>query len=183
MTPSTNRRHLLKLASAAASTLWLPRSAWSQARFSSNPFALGVASGSPTHDSLVLWTRLVQTGLFGSSTLGTAPVTVRWEIADDEGFTRIVQSGQAQALAELAHSVHVEVAGLASDRWYFYRFMAGDAVSPVGRTRTFPTPDAPAARLRVAYASFQRWEHGYFSACRHLRDDQPDAVLFLGDYI
>ena len=61
MTPSTNRRHLLKLASAAASTLWLPRSAWSQARFSGNPFALGVASGSPTHDSLVLWTRLVQT--------------------------------------------------------------------------------------------------------------------------
>jgi len=183
MTPSTNRRHLLKLATAAASTLWLPRSAWSQVRFSGNPFALGVASGSPTHDSLVLWTRLVQTGLFGSSTLGTAPVTVRWEIADDEGFTRIVQSGQAQALAELAHSVHVEVAGLASDRWYFYRFMAGDAVSPVGRTRTFPTPDAPAARLRVAYASCQRWEHGYFSAWRHLRDDQPDAVLFLGDYI
>ena len=66
MTPSTNRRHLLKLASAAASTLWLARSAWSQARFSSNPFALGVASGSPTHDSLVLWTRLVQTGLFGT---------------------------------------------------------------------------------------------------------------------
>jgi hypothetical protein len=183
MTPSTNRRHLLKLATAAASTLWLPRSAWSQARFSGNPFALGVASGSPTHDSLVLWTRLVQTGLFGSSTLGTAPVTVRWEIADDEGFTRIVQSGQAQALAELAHSVHVEVAGLASDRWYFYRFMAGDAVSPVGRTRTFPAPDAPAARLRVAYASCQRWEHGYFSAWRHLRDDQPDVVLFLGDYI
>jgi alkaline phosphatase D len=183
MTPSTNRRHLLKLASAAASTLWLPRSAWSQARFSGNPFALGVASGSPTHDSLVLWTRLVQTGLFGSSTLGTAPLTVRWEIADDEGFTRIVQSGQAQALAELAHSVHVEVAGLAPDRWYFYRFMAGDAVSPVGRTRTFPAPQAPASRLRLAYASCQRWEHGYFSAWRHMRDDQPDVVLFLGDYI
>jgi alkaline phosphatase D len=142
MTPSTNRRHLLKLASAAASTLWLPRSAWSQARFSSNPFALGVASGSPTHEGAVLWTRLVQTGLFGSSTLGTAPVTVRWEIADDEGFTRIVQSGQAQALAELAHAVHVEVAGLQSDRWYHYRFMVGDAVSATGRTRTFPAPGA-----------------------------------------
>jgi hypothetical protein len=61
--------------------------------------------------------------------------------------------------------------------------MAGDAVSPVGRTRTFPAPDAPAARLRVAYASCQRWEHGYFSAWRHMRDDQPDVVLFLGDYI
>ena len=184
MSAPPSRRHLLQLAGAAAGTLWLPRSAWSQPqRFADNPFALGVASGSPTHDSVVLWTRLLQTGLFGPAALGAAPVTVRWEVADDEGFTRIVRNGQAQALVELAHSVHVEVPGLASDRWYFYRFMAGDAVSPVGRTRTFPAPGAIASRLRVAYASCQRWEHGYFSAWRHMRDDRPDLVLFLGDYI
>jgi alkaline phosphatase D len=179
------RRDLLKLATATAGALWLPRSARSQTqpRFGSNPFALGVASGSPTHESVVLWTRLMQTGLFGSPTLGTAPVTVRWEIADDENFLKIIASGQSHAMAELAHSVHVEVNGLAPDCWYFYRFMAGDAVSPVGRTRTFPAPDARASRLRVAYASCQRWEHGYFSAWRHMRDDQPDVVLFLGDYI
>ena len=184
MSAPPSRRHLLQLAGAAAGTLWLPRSAWSQPqRFADNPFALGVASGSPTHDSEVLWTRLLQTGLFGPAALGAAPVTVRWEVADDEGFTRIVRNGQAQALAELAHSVHVEVPGLASDRWYFYRFMAGDAVSPVGRTRTFPAPGAPASRLRVAYASCQRWEHGYYAAYRHMLAEQVDAVAFLGDYI
>jgi alkaline phosphatase D len=110
-------------------------------------------------------------------------VTVRWEIADDDKFARIVRKGQSIASRALANSIHVEVDGLTPDRWYFYRFMAGDATSAVGRTRTFPAPEARAARLRIAYASCQRWEHGYFSACRHMRDENLDAVLFLGDYI
>jgi len=176
-----DRRSLLQLAAASAGALWFPRSAWSQHRMSGNPFMLGVASGSPTHDSVVLWTRLLAEGWFQS--LGTEAITVRWEIAHDEKFGRIVQSGQAQALAALAHSVHVEVPGLEPDRWYFYRFMAGGAVSPTGRTRTFPTADAQVQKLRLAYASCQRWEHGYYSAYRHMREENLDAVLFLGDYI
>ena len=177
-----DRRRFLQLAAASATTLWLPRSAWSQPRFSSNPFTLGVASGSPTPDGVVLWTRLALYALFGSG-IGKDPVTVRWELALDDKFTRIVQNGQAQAMPELAHSVHVEVAGLESDRWYFYRFMAGDAVSGTGRTRTLAAPDAPVDRLRLAYASCQRWEHGYFSAYRHMLEENLDLVLFLGDYI
>ncbi|MDP2826149.1 MAG: PhoD-like phosphatase N-terminal domain-containing protein, partial [Sulfuritalea sp.] len=112
------RRRLLQLAVAGTATLWLPRSAWSQPRFGSDPFALGVASGSPTHESVVLWTRLVAEGLFSS--LGRDAITVRWEVAHDDKFARIARSGQSQALAELAHSVHVEVSGLESDRWYFF---------------------------------------------------------------
>jgi len=181
------RRLLLRQALAAAGTLWLPRGAWSQPRIANNPFTLGVASGSPLQDSVVLWTRLVDTGVFGGNNLPDVPITVRWELAHDEAFTRIAQSGQAQALPELAHSVHVEVQGLASDRAYFYRFALGgagnDHVSAVGRTRTLPAPDAKPARLRLAYASCQRWEHGHFSAWRHLVADAPDAVVFLGDYI
>ena len=183
MTPdaSTSRRQLLQLAAASATSLWLPRSARSQPRGLGNPFALGVASGSPTHDSVVLWTRLLAQGV--SESLGKEPVTVRWELAHDEQFARSVQKGQAQALPQLAHSVHVEVAGLEPDRWYFYRFMTGDAVSATGRTRTFPAPDAAAQKLRLAYASCQRWDHGYFSAWRHMLQENLDAVLFLGDYI
>lgn len=173
----TDRRHLLQLAAAAACTLWLPRSAWSQPRLEGNPFTMGVASGSPLPDSVVLWTRL--SGLNAAS----KPVTVRWEVAHDDSFTRLARQGQAQALGELAHAVHVEVPGLEADRVYYYRFMAGDAVSAVGRTRTLPAPDAAVQRLRLAYASCQRWEHGYYSAWRHLRADDPDFVLFLGDYI
>jgi alkaline phosphatase D len=73
--------------------------------------------------------------------------------------------------------------GLQADRWYFYRFAVGDAVSATGRTRTFPAPDAVVARLRLAYASCQRWEHGYYSAWRHMHAENLDLVLFLGDYI
>ncbi|MFZ2737948.1 MAG: alkaline phosphatase D family protein [Burkholderiaceae bacterium] len=165
---------------ATATCLWLPRSAWSRERWSSNPFALGVASGSPTHDSVVLWSRLL---LPMQDRLSHSALTVHWELAHDEGFKSIVQRGQTSALPELAHSVHVELHALAPDRWYFYRFRAGEAFSAVGRTRTLAAPGARVASLRLAYASCQRWEHGYYSAYRHMRSENLDAVLFLGDYI
>jgi alkaline phosphatase D len=172
----TDRRALLKLALATAAAGSLSSCSWSRIRIDGNPFTLGVASGSPTHDSVVLWTRLL-------GALPDAPIAVRWEVADDERFSKIVARGEQQARPELAHSVHVEVAGLEPDRWYFYRFMLGDAVSTVGRTRTMPAPGAAASRLRLAYASCQRWEHGYFSAYKHMVRENLDVVLFLGDYI
>ncbi len=176
-----DRRHLLRLVAAAAAGSWLPRGAWAQRRWSFDPFGLGVASGAPAPEGVVLWTRLVAPGLLDS--LGEAPVPVRWEVAHDEAFSQVVQRGDAVASAELAHSVHAEVQGLAPDRWYFYRFMAGGITSPTGRTRTLPLPQAAVKRLRLAYASCQRWEHGYYAAYRHMREDQPDLVMFLGDYI
>lgn len=174
--PAVTRRHLLQWALAGSASQALPARSWAALRTEANPFGLGVASGSPTASSSVLWTRLLLPA-------GQGPATVRWEVAHDEQFSRLVQSGQTQALPELAHSVHVEVQGLEADRWYFYRFVAGEAVSAVGRTRTFPAPDAVVARLRLAYASCQRWEHGYYSAWRHMREENLDLVMFLGDYI
>lgn len=177
-----SRRDLARLALAGVASQWLPRSAWSQPLFQHDPFSLGVASGAPTEHSVVLWTRLMdaQGRPLGAS---AGDVTVRWEVADDARFTRIVRAGQGSAVPALAHALHVEVAGLDADRWYHYRFMVGDALSPVGRTRTLPAPHAPAQRLRLAYASCQRWEHGYFSAWRHMQGENLDLVLFLGDYI
>ncbi len=179
-----SKRQFLQLAAfgaASAATLSLPRSVWSQTdsprKFQNNPFTLGVASGSPTHDSVVLWTRLLESGL------DSRPVTVRWEVAEDDQFTRIAQSGQHLATADLGHSVHVELQNLQPDRWYFYRFMVGDATSSVGKTRTFPKAGAPVDKLKITYASCQRWESGYFSAYKHMLAEKPDAVLFLGDYI
>ncbi len=61
--------------------------------------------------------------------------------------------------------------------------MHGDAFTPVARTRTVPAADALVARMRVAYASCQRWEHGHYAGYRHMANDNPDLVLFLGDYI
>ena len=177
-----SRRQLGRLAVASAAALWLPRSAWSRANLGGDAFSLGVASGSPTHDSVVLWTRLMADANV-SLHPSTGPVTVRWEVADDDKFKRVVRRGQAQAVPELAHSVHAEVDGLPPDRWYFYRFMVDAAVSPVGSTRTLPAAGARVNRLRIGYASCQKWEDGYFTAWRHMLAENLDAVLFLGDYI
>jgi alkaline phosphatase D len=177
-----NRRQLLLASVGAAGNLWLPRSAWSQMHVTHYPFALGVASGSPTHEGLVLWTRLTGDGGEGDA-IAKPEVTVHWDVAYDEQFKRLARSGQATAHAALAHSVHVELSGLEPDRWYFYRFKVGSATSPVGRTRTFPAPGAVVQRLKLAYASCQHWEHGYYSAYRHMLAEDLDVVMFLGDYI
>ena len=175
-----HRRQWLQWAAIGAAALHMPPRAWSQPKLDNSPFGLGVASGSPTHDSVVLWTRLVD---FSFHVRDPQGISVRWEVAHDDKFSRIARSGQALAPAELAYSVHVDVQGLESDRWYFYRFRAGDAISRTGRTRTFPAPDAAVAGMRLAYASCQRWEHGYFSAYRHMAEENLDLVMFLGDYI
>ena len=146
------------------------------------PFRLGVASGSPLPDAVVLWTRILsEPG--NPEAPAPGPLTVRWEVADDQAFRHIVASGDASALPELAHSVHVDATGLRPDRWYWYRFMLGDAVSPVARTRTAPANDAMPGRMRLAYASCQHWEFGEYAAHRHIAAAAPDLVAFLGDYI
>lgn len=151
--------------------------------FSSDPFALGVASGDPDSQSVVLWTRLAPQPTELDAGMKPEAVNVAWELADDEGMKNIVSKGQAVASPELGHAVHIEVTGLHPDRWYFYRFHAGDATSPVGRTRTLPAPDAKADKLRFAFASCQHYEQGLFTAYQQMAKDAPDLVFHLGDYI
>lgn len=146
------------------------------------PFRLGVASGSPLPHGVVLWTRIMsEPG--NKEAPAPGPLTVRWEMASDEAFRGIVARGDAVATPQLAHSVHVDVGGLQPDRWYWYRFMLGDAVSPVARTRTAPAAQTMPARMRLAYASCQHWEFGEYAAHRHIAAMAPDLVAFLGDYI
>jgi alkaline phosphatase D len=146
------------------------------------PFTLGVASGDPWPDSVVLWTRLAPEPQQGG---GMPPwaVAVEWQIATDERMRDIVQRGIDLALPELGHSVHIEVHGLQPGRWYWYRFVAVGAESPIGRTRTAPAPGAPLDRLRFAFASCQHYGQGYFSPYHHMARQELELVVFLGDYI
>ena len=169
----TTRRQLLH--SFAAATLGGPAFLLQARADAVQRFTLGVASGHPRPDGMVLWTRLT-----GADLPEAAEVT--WEVAHDEAFTRIAARGIERAEAEWAHSVHAEPAGLEPGRWYWYRFSAlGDRSSP-GRTRTTPAPDAPAS-LEFAIASCQRWDHGHYAAWRDVAAQNLDLVLFLGDYI
>ncbi len=180
------RREFLRQALLAASASSLPRWASASPKLYANPFTMGVASGSPQADGMVLWSRLDAASLAPGLTPthpAAAPVSVHWQVAHDPGFRQPVRSGQAQALPALGYSVHVELQGLAPDRWYYYRFLLGDATSAVGRTRSLPLAQTQAQRLRFAFASCQRWEHGHYAAWRHLCAESLDLVVFLGDYI
>ncbi len=166
---------------AATAALAAPR-LWARPLFAAYPFTLGVASGAPLPGSVVLWTRLAPDPLNGGG-LPSASIDVRWEVARDEGFRDIVRHGATRAEPQHAHSVHVEADGLEPARWYWYRFMAGDAVSATGRTRTAPAAGAAVDRLRFAFASCQQYEQGFYAAHRHLATEELDLVVFLGDYI
>jgi len=151
--------------------------------FSGYSFQLGVASGDPSADGFVLWTRLAPEPLAGDGGMAPEAVEVGWQVAEDEGMSRVVGEGTAVATPEWGHSVHVEVTGLRPDRWYWYRFKAGSEVSPVGRTRTFPAADALPERMRMAFASCQHFETGHYTAYEHMLQEAPDVVIHLGDYI
>ena len=150
--------------------------------FQPSVFPLGVASGDPSPDGVVLWTRLALEPLQGGG-MPPEDVEVVWEVARDERMADVVQRGTTLASAALGHSVHVEVDGLEPGRWYWYRFRTGVDESTVGRTRTLPAPGAPADRLRFAFASCQHYEQGYYTAYRHMIEDDLDLVFHLGDYI
>jgi len=151
-------------------------------KFSADPFSLGVTSGDPLPDGVVLWTRLAPDPLNGG---GMTPerVAVEWQVATDEKMQKVVQRGTAWATPELAHSVHAEVRGLQPNRWYWYQFKVGAALSPIGRTRTAPAIGARLDRLAFAFASCQHYEQGLFTAYQHMAAEDLDLVVHLGDYI
>lgn len=166
---------------AAAPDLSLPRQ--ERPHFGADPFTLGVASGQPRPDSVILWTRLAPQPMAPRGGMPRALVALQWQVAEDEGFSRLRRSGTVWADPAQAHSVRVHADGLTPGRIWFYRFIAGNAVSPTGRTRTAPAEDAPVDRLRLVLASCQHYEQGWFVAQREIAGLDIDFVLFTGDYI
>src|SRR4051812_17940445 len=142
-------------------------------RFVDDPFTMGVASGDPLSNGVMLWTRLAPHPLDSYGGMDGLRVAVDWEVADDDKFTNIVKRGRASAAPELGYSVHVDVDGLVPDRWYFYRFRSGQAESPVGRTRTAPAAGA-LQPLSFAFASCQHFEQGHYTAYEHMAREEID---------
>ena len=159
-----------------------PASVLSAPRLPGPPFTLGVASGDPLPDGVVLWTRLAPEPLAGGG-MPPGDVPVRWEVAADERFRRVLRRGRVLARRRDAHSVHVDVRGLEPGRDYWYRFRAAGHESPVGRTRTAPAPRGRPARIRFAFASCQAWTSGWYNAYAGMADEDLHFVAHLGDYI
>ena len=144
-------------------------------------FSLGIASGEPLPDSVVLWTRLAPDPLNGGG-MPNRYVAVKWEVATDDSFRHVVRRGTALAAPENGHAVHVDVRGLKPGREYAYRFRAGADISSIGRTLTAPPPGRH-AELRFVFASCQNWKDGFWPAWGHAASQYPDLVVHLGDYI
>jgi alkaline phosphatase D len=157
-----------------------------QPRLNDYPFKLGVASGEPRSDSVVIWTRLVANPL-SDRPFSSVSVPVQWQVATDESMRQVVARGATLGTPDFAHAVHVVVDRLNPDQWYWYQFKVGSSanseVSPKGRTKTAPAQQSPLAPIKFAFASCQNYEHGYFNAYRHMAEEELDFVLHLGDYI
>src|SRR5690349_23900746 len=70
---------------------------WRVARrfsFADDPFRIGIASGDPDPTSVVIWTRLIPRPLEPEGGMSGDRVAVRWELAEDERFSRIVKLGK-----------------------------------------------------------------------------------------
>jgi alkaline phosphatase D len=167
-----NRRRALALAALGAS----PKAALAAPAQVPVAFGHGVASGDPLTDRVVLWTRV--TPAPGT----TSAVQVAWEVAAEPSFAAPVSRGAFVTDWRRDYTVKVDAGGLKPGQDYFYRFKAGAAVSPVGRTRTLPV--GPVERAELAFVTCSLYPAGYFNAYHHIAQlDRVDAVVHLGDYI
>jgi alkaline phosphatase D len=158
------------------STTQTAATAWTSDGAASDPFALGVASGDPDQQSVILWTRLT-----GDAPVGD--VNVSWDIATDAAFTQIIQQGDIVSSAGTGGSLSVLAEGLGADQWYFYRFTALGVSSPTGRTRTMPLVDSTPDVFAVVSVSCQDYQRGEYAALRGIADSSADLLVFLGDFI
>ncbi|MFD4858609.1 alkaline phosphatase D family protein [Streptomyces atratus] len=185
--PAPTRRSVVKAAAATAVAAPVLGAA-TTARAADGPaFLHGIASGDPLPDGILLWTRVTPAPDAVPGSGRGADTAVRWEVAGDKEFTRVVARGTTVATAASDHTVKADVRGLSPATTYWFRFSAGDGTgtfSPTGRTRTAPAAGAATPGVRFGVVSCANWESGFFSPYRHLaaRADL-DAVLHLGDYI
>ncbi len=197
-----SRRRFLR-GVAASSTLVIAPAFLQQARGyswseASALFPLGVASGDPDHESVILWTRLVEDPLTGRGPRAEH-IPLRWEVALDPGMHHVVKSGVTLAREKDGHAVRVLANGLPVNAWLYYRFSGlgrfASHSSRIGRTRTFP-PVGPRGKwqgqsleycrseeTRFAVVSCQNYVQGYYPAWDDIAKQDVDFIVHTGDYI
>jgi alkaline phosphatase D len=187
-----SRRSVLKGAALGAVAMAGPFRAFdvaaAAAPASAGVFGYGVASGDPTGDAVVIWTRATPPRERGQvATPGSGlgrPMLVRWEVARDPQFRHVVRRDTVLTTAATDHTVKVDVTGLQPYTRYFYRFHADGETSVTGLTRTAPDDDHCLHALRFALVSCSNYTGGYFSAYRALGEREDlDFILHVGDYM
>ena len=140
------------------------------------PFYHGVASGDPTHEAVVIWTRITPDGNLDN-------LDVMWRMATDTAMKNVVDKGVFNTNFERDFTIKVDVQGLQPNTTYYYDFFGENQYSIRGRTKTAPVADE-VDNLRFAIVSCSSYEHGYFNAYQQIANrNDIDAVVHLGDYI
>ncbi|WP_115863955.1 alkaline phosphatase D family protein [Halorussus litoreus] len=143
-------------------------------------FPHGIASGGPTPNGVLLWTRVDSDAHDGETPLAV-------EVAADDSFDEPAFRGtvpSAEFGSDRDYTATVDVDGeLDPDTRYAYRFVHDGAASTVGQCRTLPAPDASPASLDLAIASCNHYLDGYFGAFAHVGEEDADFLLHLGDFI
>lgn len=138
------------------------------------PFYHGVASGDPTNNSVIIWTRITP-----EKELEELPVM--WEISENRFFDPIIKRGSSSTGKFRDYTVKVDVTGVESGNRYFYRFSYDGKFSSTGTTKTLPENPQ---KMNIAFASCSNYEWGYFNAYGIMaKDTTLDLVVHLGDYI
>ena len=172
MTMRIDRRSFLLTGSMGLGAFAVP--GFAQMPNHATGFTHSVASGEPSADSVLLWTRYVPAN--GDT------VELKAEISETADFARVISGGAQITGPWRDHTAKITVSGLAPGRHYHFRFVAPDgSFSPIGRTRTLP--EGPVASFRAAIFSCSNMSYGYFNAYAHAaaRDDL-DLAIHLGDY-
>lgn len=129
-------------------------------------FGYGVASGDPTADAVIIWTRATPPQRHKDDPVATpgsglgASIPVRWQVARDPRFTRVVAHGMVHTSADSDHTVKVDVTGLDPYTRYYYRFQSLGEFSETGRTQTAGDIPGETHALRLALVSLQQL-HGW----------------------
>ncbi|MEM6298370.1 MAG: alkaline phosphatase D family protein [Bacteroidota bacterium] len=139
------------------------------------PFYHGVASGDPTENAVIIWTRVTPEN-------DDSEINVSWVVATDINFDDVVAEGLFTTTADRDWTVKVDVTELAEGTTYYYTFSALGKQSMIGKTRT--AGNNAENKLKFAVVSCQNYEAGYFVAFDKIADRTDlDAVIHLGDYI
>jgi alkaline phosphatase D len=136
-------------------------------------FTDGVASGEPTPNSIVLWTRLAGAGATNS---------VQLIVSTDPGFSKTVAQSTIKTSSLVGGSVKAQVKGLKAHTQYYYKFTTAGSISGTGRFRTALPADSNAT-VKYAFFSCMDFTHGYFNAFKHMAEQDFDFVMMLGDFI
>ena len=178
MTHKITRRGILGALTASTAAACSPTTSTpltAKTRTASGAFAHGIASGDPTAEAVILWTRITPDDPM------VGAIDVIWEMSQDTSFSALLASGRFTTNAARDWTVKIDATGLKGDEPYYYRFRVGDQTSPIGLTKTLPRESVKSARFAVV--SCANWEHGYFNAYDHIaRQDHFDALIHLGDY-